>query len=29
MEDLRNLIEVTSEEIYGSTEYAEHETEEM
>lgn len=29
MEDLRNLIEVTSEEVYGSTEYAEHETEEI
>ena len=29
MEELRDLIEVTSEEVYGSSEYAEHETEEI
>lgn len=29
MDELRDLIEVTSEEVYGSTQYTEQEMEEM
>ena len=29
MDDLRDLIEVTSEEVYGSEQYREHEEEEF